>query len=186
MSESEPNFYEILNVRMLSDHNEIKRAYQRLALLHHPDKQQSGDDHPPSPSPSVDSSEMFIKITKAWETLANASARDAYDAELFQSRAESPTAHDTLDEENDFKLNRSSSSSNDDKEHFFYTYQCRCGAECPVDNDDLVTISSSRFHREHRSRWCYYTCDDCSHCVRFRWFLLCQRMENDVLRLCNK
>ncbi|KAI5475844.1 hypothetical protein MNV49_000808 [Pseudohyphozyma bogoriensis] len=50
---------------------EIKKAYRRLALLHHPDKQSS------SSTPSTP--EKFQQIQSAYEVLSDASKRKSYD-----------------------------------------------------------------------------------------------------------
>lgn len=58
-------FYNILGVDKSASSSEIKKAYRRLAVIHHPDK--GGD------------SEKFKEITKAFETLSDENKRKHYD-----------------------------------------------------------------------------------------------------------
>ena len=63
------DYYEILGVSQQADANEIKRAYRKLAVRFHPDK---------NPDPMA--AEMFRKITEAYEILGDVSNRHRYDA----------------------------------------------------------------------------------------------------------
>lgn len=58
-------FYEALGVTKEATQDEIKKAYRKLAIKHHPDK--GGDP------------EVFKQITKAYETLYDPKKRDIYD-----------------------------------------------------------------------------------------------------------
>lgn len=60
------NYYDILGVSKDASEDEIKRAYRKLALKTHPDKN-GGDDT------------MFKKINLAYETLSDPDKRNAYD-----------------------------------------------------------------------------------------------------------
>eukprot|EP00941_MAST-03F_sp_MAST-3F-sp1_P004933 g4933.t1 len=62
-----PNFYEILGVPKTATKREIQKAYRRLAIKHHPDKE-GGD------------AELFKKIGEAYATLSDDEKRRAYDA----------------------------------------------------------------------------------------------------------
>lgn len=66
------NFYEILEVTTRATPQEIKSAYKRLALLHHPDKNQ-GD---------VRSEEMFKLLGEAYRTLSTPRTRIQYDKSI--------------------------------------------------------------------------------------------------------
>ena len=59
------NYYEILGVSKSSTQEEIRKAYRKLTLKHHPDK--GGDP------------DMFKKINEAYETLYNPEKRRMYD-----------------------------------------------------------------------------------------------------------
>ncbi|TVT99800.1 hypothetical protein EJB05_54801, partial [Eragrostis curvula] len=54
--------------------DEIKRAYRRLALRYHPDVC--------PPSRRAESTELFLELRRAYETLADPGTRSRYDAEL--------------------------------------------------------------------------------------------------------
>ena len=64
------DYYEVLGVEVAASADEIKRAYRKAALRHHPDKNQ--DDR--------EGAEMrFKRIAEAYEVLSDASARASYD-----------------------------------------------------------------------------------------------------------
>lgn len=58
-------FYELLNVSKTADEAELKKAYRKLAIKHHPDK--GGDP------------EKFKEITQAYEVLSDPEKRQVYD-----------------------------------------------------------------------------------------------------------
>ena len=59
------NLYEVLGVNESSSADEIKKAYRKLAMEHHPDK--GGDE------------EKFKKISEAYDTLGDDTKRIQYD-----------------------------------------------------------------------------------------------------------
>lgn len=63
------DYYEILGVGRDADEREIKKAYKRLAMKHHPDRNQ-GDK---------DSEEKFKEIKEAYEVLTDSQKKAAYD-----------------------------------------------------------------------------------------------------------
>ena len=63
------DYYEILSVARDADQDTIKKAYRRLALEHHPDRN-NGDKA---------SEEKFKEATEAYEILRDAEKRAAYD-----------------------------------------------------------------------------------------------------------
>ncbi len=66
------NYYNILNIENDASPEEIKKAYRKLSLKYHPDK-----------NPDPDSGKMFHKISEAYETLFDIEKRRNYD---FQNK----------------------------------------------------------------------------------------------------
>jgi curved DNA-binding protein CbpA len=76
------DYYEILDLPPEADANEIKLAYYALARRYHPDR-----FHIQSGTPQhARISSAFARVTQAYETLTDSSARSAYDAALERSR----------------------------------------------------------------------------------------------------
>ena len=75
------NYYTVLEISENATLEEIKRAYRKLSLKHHPDKNFNNDE----------SVKKFQKITEAYETLSNEEKKQEYDlmrnhpfAKMFQ------------------------------------------------------------------------------------------------------
>ena len=66
------DLYAVLGVARAATGAEIRRAYRRLALAHHPDRAGPG------------SAETFARIAEAYHMLSDPTARTAYDAHLFE------------------------------------------------------------------------------------------------------
>ena len=60
-------FYDVLELHKTASIDEIKSAYKRLALIHHPDKNSDGNDT------------RFKEISEAYNTLSNPEKRHIYD-----------------------------------------------------------------------------------------------------------
>lgn len=65
----ETELYDALGVEPTADENALKRAYRKLALKYHPDKNQGNEE----------AAEMFKKIGHAYEILSDESKRAIYD-----------------------------------------------------------------------------------------------------------
>src|SRR5258707_2517470 len=63
------DYYEVLGVNRDADEEAIKKAYRRLAMKHHPDR------NPDNPK----AEELFKEAKEAYEVLTDASKRSAYD-----------------------------------------------------------------------------------------------------------
>jgi molecular chaperone DnaJ len=63
------DYYEILGVRRDADADAVKKAYRKLALQYHPDRNQG----------SAEAEERFKEATEAYEVLRDADKRAAYD-----------------------------------------------------------------------------------------------------------
>eukprot|EP00755_Sulcionema_specki_P027543 Sspe_Gene.16970::Locus_6008_Transcript_1_1_Confidence_1.000_Length_1462::g.16970::m.16970 len=75
------NLYEVLGIPSTASSGDIKAAFKRLALLHHPDRQ--GDTN------------IFKAVAAAYETLVDARKRKLYDIELKERQAETLHLHPT-------------------------------------------------------------------------------------------
>jgi len=62
------NYYQILGVNESTSQDDIKKAYKKLAMTHHPDR--GGDN------------KKFQEISQAYDTLSDPQRRSQYDAEL--------------------------------------------------------------------------------------------------------
>lgn len=65
---AEKDFYQILGVSKSASADEIKKAYRKLALQYHPDRNKSKD-----------ATEKFKEVTKAYEVLSDSQKKQAYD-----------------------------------------------------------------------------------------------------------
>ncbi|PKS10232.1 hypothetical protein jhhlp_001982 [Lomentospora prolificans] len=63
------DYYKILGVEKDADDNAIKKAYRKLAIVHHPDKNQGNKE----------AEERFKDISEAYDTLSNPQKRAQYD-----------------------------------------------------------------------------------------------------------
>lgn len=62
------DYYQVLGVSYSATHDEIKRAYRKLAVLYHPDK---------NPDPAAEN--MFKKINEAYDVLGDPVKKQTYD-----------------------------------------------------------------------------------------------------------
>ncbi|KAB5539441.1 DnaJ domain-containing protein [Coniochaeta sp. 2T2.1] len=79
-----PDHYAILGVPSTANPVEIRKAYHRLALIHHPDKKQATTSANPN-----DPAREFRLIHSAYEILSNPSRREAYDRKLSKAASAS-------------------------------------------------------------------------------------------------
>lgn len=109
---TEVDFYALLGVDARATAADIKAAYHRMLLKHHPDKSRSvsGMD--------------FAQLKQAYETLSSPSARRDYDSRTEATRKQRPAQVVSLD---DF-------SENGDG---VWRYPCRCGREYLIREGDL-------------------------------------------------
>src|SRR6476660_1855995 len=70
MATKKRDYYEVLGVNKDASDDEIKKAYRKLAMKHHPDRNPD----------SKDAEEKFKEAKEAYEILSEAEKRRAYDA----------------------------------------------------------------------------------------------------------
>lgn len=113
------NYYEILGINSNATATDIKKAYRKLALIHHPDKNQ-GDKK---------SEEKFKEIVEAYEVLKDPQKRRKYDETFFENNyqnvydtyniSEPTTEEDTINYEDLFRKYGSRKTFSDFFKQFF-------------------------------------------------------------------
>lgn len=71
------DYYDVLNINPDADEDDIKKAFKRASLQHHPDKQLAAGNKNNGAGKSKD--EMFIEVKKAQEVLSDTDRRKVYD-----------------------------------------------------------------------------------------------------------
>jgi curved DNA-binding protein CbpA len=70
------NYYEILELNSNASEQEISKAYRRLALKWHPDK---------NPGNAKEAEKRFVEVAEAYEILSNKEKKKLYDDQLIQN-----------------------------------------------------------------------------------------------------
>merc|ERR1712151_391267 len=70
---NEKKYYDILEIKEDASNDEIRKAYRRLALKYHPDRNKGNEQ---------ESSERFREVGNAYEVLSNENSRRDYDRSL--------------------------------------------------------------------------------------------------------
>ena len=118
---------------MEDDYETLKRHYRRLSVQLHPDKNSSA------------TTDAFLRLQKAWETLRDEDARRDYDRTL--------TSVEDVAVWMEVPLN---DLSTDDADALF-TYDCRCGGTYEVDADEVDANADL-----------LVPCDGCSYYIRIK------------------
>lgn len=136
------DLYRILNCEESASQQQMKKAYQELALKYHPDKSKCGNN----------TAENFIKINRAWTVLSDPWLRQQYDAKWKERcLAQTFPIQDTVDfeefdeivESNECDVgettNSDSSKESDinSSDNVFHMYPCRCGGNYILTSVDV-------------------------------------------------
>lgn len=70
------DYYKILGVTKDSNQIQIRKAFRKLALQHHPDKNKNSEE----------SKQKFMEIVKAYEILSDKKSRERYDSNIVNDK----------------------------------------------------------------------------------------------------
>ncbi|NXH71814.1 DJC24 protein, partial [Hydrobates tethys] len=125
---TQKDWYKILGAKPSDSLAELKRKYQKLALLYHPDKQKAD-----VPAGEVEERvQRFIEIDQAWKILGNEETKKEYD---LQQREDNLTKEGPLHAQ----IYLEDMSWNEDEQ--CYTLSCRCGGNYTVFKSETKDVS---------------------------------------------
>ncbi|KAM6074751.1 dnaJ homolog subfamily C member 24 isoform 2-T2 [Chlamydotis macqueenii] len=125
---TQKDWYKILGAKPSDSLAELKRKYQKLALLYHPDKQKAD-----APAGEVEERvQRFIEIDQAWKILGNEETKKEYD---LQQREDNLTKEWPLHAQ----IYLEDMSWNEDEQ--CYTLLCRCGGNYTVSKSETKDVS---------------------------------------------
>ncbi|NXP07852.1 DJC24 protein, partial [Thinocorus orbignyianus] len=125
---TQKDWYKILGAKQSDSPAELKRKYQKLALLYHPDKQKAD-----VPAGEVEERvQRFIEIDQAWKILGNEETKKEYD---LQQREDNLTKEWPLHAQ----IYLEDMSWNEDEQ--CYTLSCRCGGNYTVFKNETKDVS---------------------------------------------
>ncbi|KAM9015017.1 dnaJ homolog subfamily C member 24 isoform 1-T4 [Ara ararauna] len=125
---TQKDWYAILGAKPSDTLAELKRKYQKLALLYHPDKQKED-----VPAGEVEERvQRFIEIDQAWKILGNEETKKEYD---LQQREDNLTKEWPLHAQ----ISLEDMSWNEDEQ--CYTLSCRCGGNYTVFKSETRDVS---------------------------------------------
>ena len=114
------NAYEVLGVEISCSVEDLKSAYKKQLLLHHPDKKTTAIDS------RDDNNDMFLKVQKAWKLVGSVDEREKYDRTLNVGQSHSNADCVGVDE---FVVS-------DDGQ--ILKKPCRCGDYYEITREDLL------------------------------------------------
>ncbi|KAF1676553.1 DJC24 protein, partial [Pygoscelis papua] len=125
---TQKDWYKILGAKPSDSLAELKRKYQKLALLYHPDKQKAD-----VPAGEVEERvQRFIEIDQAWKILGNEETKKEYD---LQQREDNLSKEWPLHAQ----IHLEDMSWNEDEQ--CYTLSCRCGGNYTVFKSETKDVS---------------------------------------------
>ncbi|NWZ81128.1 dnaJ homolog subfamily C member 24 [Poecile atricapillus] len=125
---NQKDWYKVLGAKPSDSPAELKRQYQKLALLYHPDKQEA--DVPAGEA--EERVQRFIEIDQAWKILGNEETKKEYD---LQRREDNLTKEGPLHAQ----IYLEEMSWNEDEQ--LYTLSCRCGGNYSVFKSETKDVS---------------------------------------------
>ncbi|NWU77232.1 DJC24 protein, partial [Onychorhynchus coronatus] len=125
---TQKDWYKVLGAKPSDSPAELKRKYQKLALLYHPDKQEA--DVPAGEA--QERVQRFIEVDQAWKILGNEETKKEYDLQrLADNLTKEGPLHDQVYLED--------MSWNEDEQ--LYTLSCRCGGNYSVFKSEAKDVS---------------------------------------------
>ncbi|XP_015284009.1 PREDICTED: dnaJ homolog subfamily C member 24 [Gekko japonicus] len=122
------DWYSILNAEPSDSLTELKRKYQKLVLLYHPDKQ-SAD----VPAGEVEARmQRFIEIDRAWKILGNEETKKEYDLQRRELELTQVLPVDAQVFLQDMAWNCNDQS---------YSLICRCGGNYSISKSEAEDVS---------------------------------------------
>uniref|UniRef100_A0A8C6Y4Z1 DnaJ heat shock protein family (Hsp40) member C24 n=1 Tax=Naja naja TaxID=35670 RepID=A0A8C6Y4Z1_NAJNA len=135
------DWYSILGAEPCDSLKELKRKYQRLILLYHPDKQST--DVPAGEAEAR--MQRFIEIDRAWKILGNEERKKEYDLQRREYELEQGCPVDTQVSLEDMTWNHN--------DHC-YSFTCRCGGKYTVSKNEVEDVSLVRGRMQVRTLDC--------------------------------
>ncbi|KAL4146972.1 hypothetical protein PRNP1_010728 [Phytophthora ramorum] len=86
----QPNYYEVLGVERSASSDDIKAAYRKLVLEHHPDRYHAKTNGSARRKDGKDAE--ILRINAAYDLLSDSSERVKYDMDMFGISAARATA----------------------------------------------------------------------------------------------
>lgn len=179
---SHPNHYQILNIDEKAEYTEIKNAYRKLCLMHHPDKRQQRINNSKHEEEEEESDIIFTRIQAAWDCLGDEKKRMEYDESLNRMRDKnvndihkaqivklcemkcevcdvegSSSDCDYDDCENDYDGNKDCLVPNISSKQNVYSFTCRCGDCFEILEEELDLSTNS-----HSLDCNIFECESCS------------------------
>eukprot|EP01135_Chromosphaera_perkinsii_P006928 Nk52_evm16s628 gene=Nk52_evmTU16s628 len=141
------DYFQVLDVDVSSaDVKACKRAYQALALKHHPDKKnQNGEgngckgEEEKNERNREGEGEEFLRIQEAWEVLQDPERLAAHRQEVlnFRQKASQPPMNGYIDVD-EMTIEACIDDEMDGQEEEYLVYPCRCGGEYAALKEEIV------------------------------------------------